>query len=529
MSYTTLTYIIFLAIVGIIYYCAPKKAQWVVLLVASLAFFIANSEALVGYLIATSLVAYICALVIQHIGDKFQEKRKSLEKAERKIQKQTTKKKQKSVLTIGVVISIGMLGALKYCNFFGDIVNSIASVFSAGKPIPTFSILLPIGISYYTLMLVSYMVDVFRGTIKAEKNYFRLLLFASYFPHIMEGPFDRYDKLDAQFRQAHSLDYDVVKSGALLVMYGLFKKLVIADRAGIIVGGIFDRADNASAITIFIGTMLYTLQLYADFSGCIDIVSGTSEMFGIKLSENFKQPFFSKSINEFWRRWHITLGLWLKDYVFYPVSLSNGFKKVNSFAREHLKSQNLVRMVPAAYALFFVWFCNGIWHGASGKYIFYGLYYYILMMIGEFSKPLTDKLCTKIKLNRDTKSFGIFQIIRTFLIVNFGMLIFRSNDIGEAFGYFKWIGKGFRPLEMFGQDFVIDGITNYDYLIIIVGICVLFTIGLLKEKGHSIRLELSQRPLVLRWCIYLVLIYGTMIFGAYGGNFSNAGMIYAEF
>ena len=257
-------------------------------------------------------------MAIQRHKDDFKSKKSALDKAERKALKEKTKAKQKRILTATVVVTIGVLAALKYCNFFGSIVNGIVSIFSATALVPVFKIALPLGISYYTLMSVSYIVDVYRGTIKAEKNYFRLLLFVSYFPHIMEGPFDRYDKLDAQFREPHSLDYDVIKNGALLIMYGLFKKLVIADRAGLIVSGIFD-SQSAGGTSIFVGMLVYTLQLYADFSGCIDIVSGTSQMFGINVAENFRQPFFSHSINEFWRRWHITLGLWLKEYVFYLV------------------------------------------------------------------------------------------------------------------------------------------------------------------------------------------------------------------
>ena len=366
MEYTSFIYVIFLAICGILYYVLPKKMQWIVLLIASLAFYVSIAQILVLYMLATTLIVYLSAMAIQRHKDDFKSKKSALDKAERKALKEKTKAKQKRILTATVVVTIGVLAALKYCNFFGSIVNGIVSIFSATALVPVFKIALPLGISYYTLMSVSYIVDVYRGTIKAEKNYFRLLLFVSYFPHIMEGPFDRYDKLDAQFREPHSLDYDVIKNGALLIIYGLFKKLVIADRAGLIVSGIFD-SQSAGGTSIFVGMLVYTLQLYADFSGCIDIVSGTSQMFGINVAENFRQPFFSHSINEFWRRWHITLGLWLKEYVFYPVSLSKNFKNFDKFVKKHVKNDYLTKMIPAAYALFFVWFCNGIWHGASGN------------------------------------------------------------------------------------------------------------------------------------------------------------------
>ena len=221
MEYTSFIYVIFLAICGILYYVLPKKMQWIVLLIASLAFYVSIAQILVLYMLATTLIVYLSAMAIQRHKDDFKSKKSALDKAERKALKEKTKAKQKRILTATVVVTIGVLAALKYCNFFGSIVNGIGSIFSATALVPVFKIALPLGISYYTLMSVSYIVDVYRGTIKAEKNYFRLLLFVSYFPHIMEGPFDRYDKLDAQFREPHSLDYDVIKNGALLIMLSL--------------------------------------------------------------------------------------------------------------------------------------------------------------------------------------------------------------------------------------------------------------------------------------------------------------------
>ncbi len=528
MSFTSIVYVLFLIATGILYYCVPKKAQWIVLLVASLTFFTAASEVLVAYLIGTTFVVYLGGLAIQKKSDNFTEKRKLLEIQEKKELKAKTKKQQKAILTSVVILCIGILAVLKYCNLFADITNYLAKLFHSQKTLPVFNIVLPLGISYYTLMLISYIVDVYRQTVKAETNFFRLLLFSSYFPHITEGPFDRYDNLNKQFRTPHPLDCNVIKNGALLIMFGFFKKLIIADRAGLIVSGIFEKSNNLGSIAVFSGAILYTLQLYADFSGCIDIVRGSSQMFGIDIAENFKQPFFSRSINEFWQRWHITLGAWLKDYVFFSVSLSENFKKVNSFAKKHFKNNNLIRLLPPAYALFFVWFCNGIWHGSGIKYIFYGLYYYVLMMAGEIFKPLTENFCKRLKINRQSKPFEIFQMLRTFLIVNFGMLIFRSETLSEAFGYLK-PQTIFNPLKEISVIVNIENIELGDYIILFLGIAVLFVIGLLKEKGHSIRTELFQKPLYLRWAVYILLIFSTIIFGVYGGNFSNAGMIYAEF
>lgn len=529
MSITSLIFIIFVALIGIVYYLVPKKAQWAVLLIASLIFYALSSTVLTVFMLISTLLIYLGAIKIQSLGDEFKAKKAELEKAERKALKVQIKKKQKAVLSAIVVINIAILAVLKYGNFLGGIFNSVIDIFTKEDVIPLFNFILPLGISYYTLMAVSYIVDVYRGTIKAERNPFRLLLFVCYFPHITEGPFDRYNDLSKQFREPHYFDYDTVKNGFILMLWGFFKKIVIADRIGLVASGIFEQAEIMSGTSIAVAVVAYTIQLYCDFSGCIEIVSGVSEMFGVKIANNFNQPFFSRSINEFWRRWHITLGLWLKEYVFYPVSLSGSFKKVNAFAKKHIKNEYFVQMIPAAYALFFVWFCNGIWHGASGKYIFYGLYYYILMMLGEFTKPVTDKLCSALKINREAKLYHLFQMVRTFIIVNAGMLIFRSASIKESTLLFLQIFSSVDFFQLLDRE-LLPRISYRDYLLLFFAVLIVFIIEVLKEKGHDIRYELAQRPFVLRWAVYLFLIFALLITGMYGNNASgDAAAIYGQF
>lgn len=522
MEITSLVFLAFVGFTCFIYYVIPKKFQWCVLLAASLVFFVSSSALLTIYMLATTGIVYVGARIIQRNKDLFAVKNKELSKEDRKKYKAKNKKRQKTLVAIFSVSAIAILVVLKYCNFLGDIVNSITGVFTSNDLIPEFNILLPLGISYYTLMSVSYIVDVYRGLIVAEKNPLRVLLYVSYFPHIVEGPFDKYKDLDIQFRTPHKFDYDKVRQGAILAMFGFFKKLVIADRIGQFVPSVFDNANTGSAIII--GTVLYTFQLYMDFSGCIDIVSGVSELFGIKVAENFRQPFFSKSINEFWRRWHITLGLWLKEYVFYPVTLSGHFKKVNQFVKQHINSVTLITFVPAAYSLFFVWFCNGLWHGASIKYIVYGLYYYVLMMVGELLKPLFDRTKSKLHIMNDNKLFGLFQIIRTFVIVNIGMLLFRSADLAEFVGYIYKMVTSYSLSELIHTHPDI-----FNLSLILMGLAITFIVGVIKEKGIDIRVFLVEHIFILRWSVYLFFIVSTVLFGIYGFAYGEGAAIYAQF
>ena len=524
MEITSLVFLSFVGVTFLIYYIIPKKYQWVVLLASSVLFFVASSALLTLYMLFTTAVIYFGAKVIQKYKDEFAKKKKELPKPERKVLKEQLKKKQKKILILCIVVVIAVLALTKYCNFLSGIVNGIASIFTYVALLPKFEILLPLGISYYTLMSVSYITDVYRGTIKAEVNPLRVLLFVCYFPHIVEGPFDRYGDLDTQFRTPHKFDYDQIRHGVILVMYGFFKKLVIADRIGLVIPKIFDNVDSYSGTAVVLGMFLYTFQLYADFSGCIDIISGVSEMFGIKVAENFKQPFFSKSIDEFWRRWHISLGAWLKEYVFYPVSLSGHFKKVNTFTKKHIKSQHIVGFITIAYTLFFVWFCNGLWHGASWLYIVYGLYYYVLMMLGKFTEPYTDKLCKKLHINKESKCYSVFQVARTIIIVNFGMLLFRSSTLSE-FG--SLIVKMFSSFNL-GEVMSI-WTTRSNLMMVALGFIIVLLVGIIKEKGIDIRMWLVNHFFLFRWAVYLFLIVATVVTGIYGVEYGEAAAIYAQF
>lgn len=527
MELTSLYFFAFVIFVCIVYYTIPKKAQWVVLLIASLVFFVMSSGILTAYMLAATLIIYLGAIWIDKRSEDFSIKRKALDKTERKAAKQKFKKAQKWRLASIVITVLGILVVLKYCNLGVEIANIVSTIFHTGVTFEKFSIVLPLGISYYSLMAVSYVTDVYRGINKAEKNPLKVLLFVSYFPHITEGPFDRYKDLSPQFYKGHTFSYDGFCKGLLLVLYGLFKKMVIADRLGITVSAVFDNVNEYSGTAVVIATVMYTIQLYCDFSGCIDIISGVSELFGVKVAENFRQPFFAKSINEFWRRWHITLGLWLKEYVYYPVILSGHFKRVDKFAKDHLKSQHLVNVIPAAYALFFVWFTNGLWHGASFKFILYGLYYYFLMMLGELCRPVFDRTKKTLHIKGDNKLYSVFQILRTFVIVNIGMLLFRSASVNEFLYLLKRSVESINYLIGLKECISVSKAIIFAFL----GVIVILVVSIIKERhsSRSFRDILFTKPYLLRYTAVLIMTVYTLLFGVYGPGYDASEFVYALF
>ena len=367
-------------------------------------------------------------------------------------------------------------------------------------------------------MAVSYVTDVYRGKIRAEKNPLRVLLFVCYFPHITEGPFDRYKELNDQFSKDNRFDYDSFVKDFILVIYGLFKKLVIADRIGLTVSEVFNNIQDLPGSSIPFVTVLYTIQLYCDFSGCIDIVSGVSEMFGIKLAENFRQPFFSQSINEFWRRWHISLGLWLKEYVYYPVILSGHFKRIDKLAKKHIKSNHLVNVIPAAYALFFVWFSNGFWHGASIKYILYGLYYYFLMMLGELCKPLFEKTKSKLRIKDGSKPFSVFRMLRTFVIVNIGMLLFKSETVEQFIWFIKRSLTNANLYSGFMGVYYTAAATASIHWIALIGITAVFVLSVIAElkPEKTVGTLIYSLPFPVRYLLITGTVLVIVFFGIYG-------------
>lgn len=488
MSYASIEFLIFVLVLVLIYYIFPKKHRYIVLLIGSLIFYYLFSGKYIIFILLSSVITYFSGKLIEKYNDK-----------------------RKLILTLSILLNLSFLLVLKYNNFFGDIFRVV------GINIPYKKFILPIGISYYTLETISYLTDIYRKRMKAETNYLKVLLFLVYFPQIVEGPIANYSRLSKTLFNTEKFNYDNFVSSFVLIAWGFIKKLVIADRAGIFVSKVFE--NNYGGMLLIIGVLLYTLQIYADFSGCIDIVSGVSELFGVKLDENFKRPFFSKSIQEFWRRWHITLGTWLKEYIFYPISLSKLNMKLNLKLRK-MKSKYISRFIITAFPLFFVWFFNGMWHGASFKYVVYGLYYYVLMMIGILLEPVFKKIISIFKINTEVWSYKFFQALRTILIVCFGMFLFRV----DSFKQMRLMIHSKATASLFSL-----GLKKLDFALLMVGILVMLVVGVMQEFNINIRKELQKQNLLFKWLIYYIMIFSVIIFGIYGKGYDAASFIYGGF
>lgn len=525
MQYNSWLYlVVFLGAAVACYYLTPLKHRWMVLLAASAVFYWISCRWLILVLPLTTVPLYFGTLRMERNHQDYKSRKAELERAERKALKAQTERRTRRLLVGLCCLTFGILFFTKYFNFAAGNLNLLLR--QTGGQIPRLHLLMPLGISFYTLSAVSYAADVAHGVCHAQTNYAKLLLFLLFFPVITEGPICRYSQLGQQVSEGHAFDYRSFCFGLQLIVWGLFQKVVLADRLDQFVGNIFSDYKSYSGGIILLASVVYTFQIYMDFSGCVDIARGSAELFGIRLPENFRRPFFATSVNDFWRRWHITLGAWLRDYIFYPLSMSHPFQTLSAHSRKHMNAY-YASTVPALIALLAVWFGNGIWHGAAWKYVCYGLYYYAITAIGMLLEPAFGKLRQAFRTEAAPRAFRVFQILRTFVLVDLGMLIFRADTLGAAWSMFRSM---FRPYA--GALMPVlqkQGLPLGQALIAAAGAVLVFIVSLNRERGTDLRSAIAAKPVSIRWGIYITAVLLVLIAGAYGPGFGAVDFIYAQF
>ena len=535
MALNSFSFMAFLAVVVAVYYIVPKKYQWCVLLIASYGFYLSSGIDNVLYIIFTTLFSFFSSHWMQKIRDKQNEKIKALgdelTKEQRVAMKKEAANKIKRIQFLTVIVNLSVLAYFKYLNFFIGGFNTVFSMFEWDISIPFVNMIAPLGLSYYTFNSIGYLIDVGRGKLKAEKHLGKFALFVSFFPSIVQGPLNRYGDAGLQLQQEHEFDYNNVKYGAQLILWGLFKKLVIADRIAVIPATIFSASfEDYTGSHIFFAVLCYSFQIYGDFSGGTDITRGAAQMLGINLPMNFERPFFAISMADFWRRWHMSLGAWMREYVFYPVMLC---KPVASLSKKMRKKYGTYagKLVPSVAAPMVVFFLIGIWHGLSKQYITNGLYNALLISGSVAMAPVFEKLVKGLKINTETFSFRVFQILRTTLLLFISRIIVRAPSITEAG---KMIKAFFTDIDLpfiFGIDGRIYelGLDKTEMGLLIAAIAVLTFISVLQENGMKIRETLSKQNILFRWAVIIALILAIVIFGTYGPAYDAKSFIYGGF
>lgn len=528
MAYQSLVYgFVFLPLCLAAYQIAPQRWRKRVLLAFSCLFFWLLSRELIIYLLGTTVFVHCTGIWLEWLKSEQKAELLTADRSEKKRIKSIYQKKSRQVLAFGVLMLLGTLAYLKYYNFFASNVNGI---FGGILPftIEQKNILMPVGISFYTLQAIGYMADVYWGKIRAEENMEKTALFLAFFPQIMEGPICRYQDTCDTLYEGRPLQMNNLTDGYIRIFWGLFKKTVIADRLAIGVDAIFGNYASYSGSMIVFAAVAYTIQLYMEFSGCMDIIIGSGQLFGVKLPENFRQPFSAQSAAEFWRRWHITLGTWFKTYIFYPVSMSSPVKKWNQYGRKHF-GKYITMLGTSAIALFPVWMCNGLWHGARWSYIFYGMYYFSLILVGIAVEPVRDRILKILHISPEFQGLKYMRIAKTWVIIFVGELFFRADGLRAGVHMFRSIFRNFQLSNLWDGSLLNLGMSRADLVAVMAGCIVVAIVGSAKERGIRVRNSLDKKPVFIRWSIYYALILAVIVIAAYGDDYQVVDMIYAGF
>lgn len=530
MSFISLKFALFVILCLLVYYICPKRFRWVVLLVASYVFYAICSLKVIEYIIITTITTYLASRQIEKIavGQKSYIKEHSeLSRDEKKAYKAKCKNKQRVVLWLTVFLNIGFLIFLKYAELSIAYYNYYRLMWFGITDFKYVNIIMPLGVSFYTFQSVGYLSDIFNSKFECEKNFFKYALFVSFFPQIIQGPISRFNELSETLYSCSDFDFYRIKSGFVRIMWGLFKKLIIADRLSAYVRSVMDlREYGYEGFYVLLAVFFYSMQIYGDFSGGIDVTIGVAEMFGVKVTENFERPFFSKSISEYWRRWHITLGTWFKDYIFYPLSLWKPFLNLGKWVRTHI-NEGLGKRVPLYLPLIIVWTTTGMWHGSESRFVVWGLLNLLFVMLGTETEGLSEKLINKFNINVNGFKFKFYRAFKTFWLMSFLRLFDINKNTERAFAAFKSIFTGWSQFR-WEEVFTTLNLKQQDLIVAIIAIVFLFTIELIQRRG-SIRERIFKLSPWVQVTVITAFSFLVIIFGYYGLGYDSSAFIYGAF
>ncbi|MBQ6540811.1 MAG: MBOAT family protein [Oscillospiraceae bacterium] len=527
MLFNSLPFVCFLAATLILYYLVPKKTQWILLLAASYVFYwIADWRYLI-FIGVTTVSVWLLALKIESINkeqtDYIKQNKASMSKEDRQAYKGRMKAKRWKYLLICLIFNLGILSVTKYTNF---VINNINSFLSEAKALRMVDIIVPMGISLYTIQSLSYVIDVYRGKQEAQHNLFKFALFVSFFPQLVQGPISRYGDLAPTLLGEHDFDRKTVSYGLMRVLWGYFKKVVIADRiitgvTTLITGGEY------TGIYVFVAMLFYAFELYCDFTGGIDITIGIAEAMGIKVAENFNLPYLSKNIKEYWKRWHITMGTWFTDYIFYPISVCRPMLKLTKWSKNHLP-RAVARRLPVYLSSFVVWLATGVWHGAAWNFIVWGLMNFVVIMISQELEPLYSRFHKRFNV-KGKAPYEAFQIIRTILLMSMIRMFDCYRNVPLTFKMVGSMFTSFNVGRLFDGSLLSIGLSASDYAVLFVGFAVVLTVSLLKRKHGEVRDLFYNKPYFAFYNVMAVLLVVILVFGAYGTGYDATQFIYNQF
>ncbi|MBR5597724.1 MAG: MBOAT family protein [Lachnospiraceae bacterium] len=502
MLFNSINFLIFFPFVLIIYFILPSKIRYIWLLISSYYFYMCWNLLYSALIAISTVITYICGIIVGDLKEniKFNDKQKN--------------HRMKLVITASFVTNLGILIYFKYTNFLIDTINLFLNKLHMNS-IPVFDILLPVGISFYTFQALGYTIDVYRGNVKAEKNLLRYALFVSFFPQLVAGPIERSKNLLSQIQEEpqHKLwNYERIATGVVTMFWGLFMKVVITDRVAVLVDHIFKEYQCYGLVALSIGALAFALQIYCDFNGYSTIAIGAAKVLGFDLMDNFNTPYFSQSITEFWRRWHISLSTWFRDYLYIPL----GGSRCNKWKQ--------YRNILITFTV------SGLWHGANWTYVFWGFLHGIYQIIEKEFTPLVNRINLKCHTKVDSFGYKFSKILCTFVFVDLAWIFFRAESLYQAVHYIERMIRYRDWWSLFDQSIYTWGldITQMHILCMALGVLLLVD-GVKYIKNQNLAEWLDGQWIVFRWGVIILLLVSCMVFGYYGPGFNSAQFIYFQF
>lgn len=527
-------FILFLLCTFILYYIIPKKGQWILLLFANFIFYLYADVRYPVFLLVTATTVYAAAGRLEFYNRKLVSYKKDIKEGvipkptrdEKKLFRKAIQRKKKHIMLLCLFVNIGILAVVKYTNFALSNINFFVER-AGGAAISYIDLIVPLGISFYTFQAVGYLLDVYWEKCAVQKNYFRFLLFVSFFPQLIQGPISRYKDLSGTLYGGHALDFKNIRFGLERILWGYFKKLVMADRVAIAVTALAGNPDYYSGGFVAVGMLFYAIQLYADFTGGIDITIGIAEVFGIRLEENFIRPFFSKNIAEYWRRWHISMGTWFRDYVFYPCSISRPIKNLTTYSKRRF-GMPVARRIAVYVSTILVWLATGIWHGAEWRFVIWGLANGVIILASEECEPFYERFHKRFPDVGKTVIYRAFQVIRTFLLMSCLRLFDTYGSVRGALRQFIHMFTGFFGHPVTAGELLDLGLTGIDYGILGAGTLIMFFVSL-SGRRKGVRERLTGKPYILRYLAFVSLFFAIILLGNYGQGYDIQQFIYNQY
>ena len=498
MLFNSIDFLIFLPIVLVIYYIIPMKYKHIWLLISSYYFYMCWNAKYVLLIFVSTVITYLSGILIDKVEKTWPDVN-------------DIGKYKKLILAISFVSNLGILFYFKYINFTLDIVTRVLSKMNISMNVPVFDVILPVGISFYTFQALSYSVDVYRGEVAPEHDFFRYALFVSFFPQLVAGPIERSKNLLTQLREPRKFDFGYAFDGILLMLWGFFLKIVLADRIAIFVDTVYGDCEHYQGIYLIVATVLFAVQIYCDFSGYSSIAMGTAKLLGIELMDNFNAPYLSTSVADFWRRWHISLTSWFKDYLYIPLG---GSKK--GILRKYLN-----KMI--------VFMLSGLWHGAQLTFVVWGAINGLYQVIGEVLMPIREKVSDALGVNRDSEGFCVLRAIVTFTMIDFSWIFFRADSLGRAIYIIKSILNTENIWSLFDGSLYNCGLDEKNFRFMLIAVIVLLVADFLKRKGIRVREIILRQDGYIKCLVVSLSILMIMVFGKYGPAYDAVNFIYFQF